>query len=158
MFAISSLASRQIFFVGIGGFDTHDAQARTLPALLGQVDGAVAAFQSTIEGMGLANSVTLFTASDFGRTLAINGDGTDHGWGGHHFVVGGAVKGGEIYGSIPPAAFGHEADSGGGRLIPGLAVDQYAAELGRWLGLDQSELAAALPNLGRFDPLTSSFL
>ena len=93
-----------------------------------------------MEMMGFSNSETLFTASDFGRTLAVNGDGTDHGWGGHHFVVGGAFRGGEIYGSVPPPAIGHDADSGGGRLISSLPVDHYAAELGRWFGLTGNEL------------------
>lgn len=151
-------ASRQVFFVGLGGFDTHDAQARSLPRLLSQIDGALAAFQASIEAQGLGQQVTLFTASDFGRTLAVNGDGTDHGWGGHQIVLGGAVKGGEIYGTLPPPVFGHDADSGGGRLIPSVAVDTYAAELGRWFGLSESELSSALPGLGNFDPLPNSFV
>ncbi len=151
-------ASRQVFFVGLGGFDTHDAQARALPKLLSQVDGALAAFQTAMEALGLTRDVTLFTASDFGRTLTVNGDGTDHGWGGHQIVLGGAVKGGDIYGSLPPPALGHEADSGGGRLIPSVAVDSYAAEIGRWFGLNKSELSAALPGLNNFDPLSNSFI
>ncbi len=151
-------ASRQIFFVGLGGFDTHDGQARALPALLSQIDGALSAFQTAMETLGLDRDVTLFTASDFGRTLAVNGDGTDHGWGGHQIVLGGAVKGGEIYGALPPPVLGHDADSGGGRLIPFVAVDNYAAELGRWFGLSESELSAALPGLGNFDPLPTSFV
>ena len=151
-------ASRQVFFVGLGGFDTHDAQARALPRLLSQIDGALSAFQASMESLGLARDVTLFTASDFGRTLAVNGDGTDHGWGGHQIVLGGAVKGGEIYGSLPPPTLGHEADSGGGRLIPSMAVDTYAAELGRWFGLTPGELSAALPGLGNFNPLANTFI
>ena len=151
-------ASRQIFFVGLGGFDTHDGQARALPALLSQIDGALSAFQTAMEALGLAREVTLFTASDFGRTLTVNGDGTDHGWGGHQIVLGGAVNGGEIYGTLPPPVLGHDADSGGGRLIPSLAVDSYAAELGRWFGLDESELLSALPGLKNFDPLPTSFV
>lgn len=151
-------ASRQIFFVGLGGFDTHSGQAQNLPKLLSQIDGALAGFQGAMKALGLARDVTLFTASDFGRTLAVNGDGTDHGWGGHQIVLGGAVKGGEIYGSIPPPTLGHEADSGGGRLIPSVAVDSYAAELGRWFGLTESELSAALPGLGNFDFLPNSFI
>jgi len=100
--------------------------------------------------MGLTNDVTLFTASDFGRTLAVNGDGTDHGWGSHHFVIGDAVAGGRIYGDIPPYDFGHDYDSGNGRLIPSVSVEQFAAPLGSWFGLNDAELASALPNLGRF--------
>lgn len=151
-------ASRQVFFVGLGGFDTHSGQAQNLPRLLSQIDGALAAFQAAMKALGLARNVTLFTASDFGRTLAVNGDGTDHGWGGHQIVLGGAVKGGEIYGSLPPPTVGHDADSGGGRLIPSVAVDSYAAELGRWFGVSESELSAALPGLGNFDPLPDSFI
>jgi len=151
-------ASRQVFFVGLGGFDTHSGQAQNLPKLLSQIDGALAAFQAAMEAMGLARDVTLFTASDFGRTLAVNGDGTDHGWGGHQVVLGGEVKGGDIYGALPPPTLGHAADSGGGRLIPSVAVDSYAAELGRWFGLGESERSAALPGLGNFDPLPNRFI
>lgn len=151
-------ASRQVFFVGLGGFDTHSGQAQNLPKLLSQIDGALVAFQAAMETLGLTRDVTLFTASDFGRTLAVNGDGTDHGWGGHQIVLGGAVKGGELYGALPPPTLGHEADSGGGRLIPSVAVDSYAAQLGRWFGLGAAELSAALPGLGNFDPLPNSFI
>ncbi|MEL6258027.1 MAG: DUF1501 domain-containing protein [Pseudomonadota bacterium] len=151
-------ASRQIFFAGLGGFDTHSAQATSLPTLLAELDRAIGAFQSAMAEQGLADSVTLFTASDFGRTLAVNGDGTDHGWGGHHFVVGGGVNGGDIYGSVPAPELGHSADSGGGRLIPSMAVEQYAAQLGSWFGLSNTELATALPNLGNFDPVQSRFI
>ena len=151
-------ASRQIFFVGLGGFDTHSGQAQYLPSLLSQIDAALAAFQTAMDAAGLARDVTLFTASDFGRTLAVNGDGTDHGWGGHQIVLGGAVKGGEIYGTLPPPVLGHDADSGGGRLIPAMAVDSYAAELGRWFGLSESELSEALPGLRNFDPVANRFV
>ncbi|MEL6706703.1 MAG: DUF1501 domain-containing protein [Pseudomonadota bacterium] len=151
-------ASRQIFFVGLGGFDTHSAQAIDLPRLLRELDSGIAAFHSAMVSLGLSQQVTVFTASDFGRTLAVNGDGTDHGWGGHHFAIGGAVRGGEIYGDIPPATIGHDQEVGGGRLIPTLAVDQYAAQLGRWFGLTPSETATALPNLGRFTPPSWEFI
>ncbi|MEL6324584.1 MAG: DUF1501 domain-containing protein, partial [Pseudomonadota bacterium] len=151
-------ASRQIFFVGLGGFDTHSAQAVDLPNLLREIDKSVSAFHSAMAALGLSQQVTVFTASDFGRTLAVNGDGTDHGWGGHHFVVGGAVRGGEIYGDIPPATIDHAQEVGGGRLIPSLAVDQYAAQLGHWFGLTQSEIEAALPNLNRFTPPKWQFI
>ena len=151
-------ASRQIFFVGIGGFDTHSAQAVDLPNLLRELDTGVAAFHSAMTSLGLSQKVTLFTASDFGRTLAVNGDGTDHGWGSHHFVVGGAVRGGDVYGEVPPATIGHAQEVGGGRLIPSLAVDQYAAQLGSWFGLDGAEINAALPNLGRFSQPSWRFI
>ncbi|MEM6746717.1 MAG: DUF1501 domain-containing protein [Pseudomonadota bacterium] len=144
-------ASRQLFFVGTGGFDTHSAQARTLPRLLGNLDSALAAFNSAMAELGLSNDVTLFTASDFGRTLAVNGDGTDHGWGGHQLVMGGAVSGNRIYGSLPEPVLDTEQDTGGGRWIPSLAVEQYADPIGRWWGLTAGEVSAALPNLGNFN-------
>ncbi len=143
-------AQRQIFFVGIGGFDTHSAQATSLPQLLTQIDGAVTAFYNAMVAQGLGNKVTLFTASDFGRTLAVNGDGTDHGWGSHQIVVGDAVNGGLVHGYVPPSVLEHDYDAGGGRLIPTLSVEQYAAPLGRWFGLDNSEVLAALPNRANF--------
>jgi len=142
---------RQVFFAGRGGFDTHSGQASSMTGLLGDIDASVSAFQAAMEAIGESRDVTLFTASDFGRTFAANGDGTDHGWGGHHFVVGGAVAGGEIHGDPPPPGFDHAWDAGGGRLIPSISVDQYAAELGRWFGLSQAELNAALPNLSNFE-------
>ncbi len=141
---------RQIFFVAIGGFDTHSDQVTDLPAKHTEIDTAVTAFYQSLVQMGLTNDVTLFTASDFGRTLAVNGDGTDHGWGSHHFVIGDAVVGGNIYGDIPPYDFGHDYDAGSGRLIPSTAVEQYAAPLGRWFGLDDDEINVALPNLSAF--------
>lgn len=143
-------AKRQVFFVGIGGFDTHDGQASALPALHSQIDGAVTAFFSATQEMGVDQDVTLFTASEFGRTLAENGNGTDHGWGGHHFVVGGGVQGRQILGEVPVADFGHDQDSGGGRLIPTTAVEQLSAPLGRWFGLTDAEVATALPNRANF--------
>ncbi len=150
--------SRQVFFVSAGGFDTHSAQATTLPALQQEISDAVAAFYNATEELGIADEVTTFTAADFGRTLTVNGDGTDHGWGSHHFVVGGAVKGGDIYGDIPVAQLGHDQDSGNGRLIPTVAVEQFADPLGRWFGLNQSELNAALPNLANFPAASPAFI
>ncbi len=150
------LMNRQIFFVAIGGFDTHSNQANDLPGLQQEIDTGVVAFYQAMQELGLSNQVTLFTASDFGRTLAINGDGTDHGWGSHHFVVGNAVQGRNIYGDIPAFDFGHDQDAGSGRLIPTTSVEQFAAPLGRWFGLNDSEVAAALPGLANFaaPPLT----
>ena len=146
----SLLINRQIFFVAIGGFDTHSNQANDLPGLQTEIDQGVVAFYQAMQEIGLASDVTLFTASDFGRTLAINGDGTDHGWGSHHFVVGDAVQGGQIYGDMPPYDFDHDQDAGSGRLIPTTSVEQFAEPLGRWFGLNDGEIAAALPNLGSF--------
>ena len=143
-------ARRQVFFAAIGGFDTHSAQARDLPELQREIDQSITAFYGAMQEMGLGQDVTIFTASEFGRTLAINGDGTDHGWGSHQFVVGNAVTGKQIYGDIPPYDFGHDYDAGGGRLIPSTSVEQFAEPLGRWFGLNSAELAVALPNFGNF--------
>jgi uncharacterized protein (DUF1501 family) len=142
---------RQVFFVGAGGFDTHSNQAGSLPGLQRQVDGAITAFYESMQELGLASDVTLFTASDFGRTLTVNGDGSDHGWGGHHFIIGGDVNGKQIYGDIPPAQLGHSLDAGNGRLIPSTSLHQFAAPMGRWFGLSDAELALALPGLSNFD-------
>ena len=152
--------NRQVFLVGAYGYDTHSAQADILPGLHGDLNSGVAAFTEALKNMGVFDQVTLATASDFGRTLRANGDGTDHGWGGHHFVVGGAVNGGQLYGSIPDPIFEHVQDAGSGRLIPTIAVDQYAASLGRWLGLNDSDLEYVLPNWRNFsaDPLAELML
>lgn len=142
--------NRQVFMVGIRGFDTHAGQAATLPVLQAEVDKAIIAFYAATQEMGLEENITTFTASEFGRTLTVNGDGTDHGWGNHHFVVGGAVNGGEVYGTVPPYEIGHEQDAGSGRLIPTTSIEQFAAPLGRWFGLSDSDLGGALPGLANF--------
>ena len=142
---------RQVFFVQAGGFDTHQDQHRSLPGLQKRLSDAVARFYRWTEGAGLADAVTTFTASDFGRTLTPNATGTDHGWGNHHLVVGGAVRGGRIVGEVPETVLDHGQDLGRGRLVPTLATSQYAASLGRWFGLSDGQLADALPGLGRFD-------
>lgn len=142
--------SRQIFFVGTGGFDTHSSQASSLPALHANIAGSMRAFYDATAEMGVAGSVAAFTASDFGRTLTINRDGTDHGWGGHHFVIGGGVNGGRMIGQFPQPVVGHVQDSGNGRLIPTTSVDQFAATLGAWFGLTSGELQDALPGLSNF--------
>ncbi|NNE57018.1 MAG: DUF1501 domain-containing protein [Hellea sp.] len=149
---------RQIFFVAIGGFDTHSNQATDLPGLHTEIDTGVTAFYESLVQMGLTSDVTLFTASDFGRTLAVNGDGTDHGWGSHHFVVGDAVAGRNIFGDVPPYDFGHDYDAGSGRLIPSTSVEQFAEPMGRWFGLNDTELLAALPNLGSFSAPSLTFV
>ncbi|MEM9494808.1 MAG: DUF1501 domain-containing protein [Pseudomonadota bacterium] len=143
--------SRQVFFVGMGGFDTHSNQANSIPELHADIAGGMRAFYDATEEIGAANDVTAFTASDFGRTLTVNRDGTDHGWGGHHFVVGGAVNGNRMLGDFPPPAVGHSQDTNNGRLIPTTSVDQYAATFGRWFGLSNGELTDALPGLNNFN-------
>lgn len=141
---------RQVFFVSLGGFDNHDNLMQDHPRLMGQVDEAMNAFyQATVE-LGVANQVTSFTASDFGRTLSNNGNGSDHGWGGHHFVTGGAVKGGQFYGTAPHVSLNTDDQVGQGRLLPTMAVDQIAATLAQWFGVAPSELSTMLPRIGNF--------
>lgn len=144
-------ASRQVFFVKMGGFDTHANHAEDIPVLHAKMAAAIASFNAGMEAIGLSESVTLFTASDFGRTLNANSTGTDHGWGCHHFVVGGAVKGGRITGQMPEFTDGHAQDFGRGIMIPTTSIEQYAAPLGRWFGLSESELAGVFPELSRFN-------
>lgn len=143
---------RQVFYVSLGGFDLHDNLITQHAKLLGQLDSALNSFyQATVE-LGVADKVTAFTASDFGRTLSSNGDGSDHGWGGHHFVVGGAVNGKNFYGTAPSVDIGNTAQDhvGQGRLIPTTSVDQYAATLAKWHGVNESDLYSILPNLKNF--------
>jgi uncharacterized protein (DUF1501 family) len=142
--------SRQIFFVSTGGFDSHDNQNDDQPGLLGNVSASIASFYAALQEMGLENSVTLFTQSDFGRTLTSNGDGSDHAWGGVQFVVGGAVRGQEIYGSYPVLSINGPDDVGGGRIIPTTSSDQYAATLARWFGVQDSNLPLVAPSIGNF--------
>jgi uncharacterized protein (DUF1501 family) len=151
--------SRQVYFVSTGGFDTHNNQANSLPGLHGNFAASIAAFHAAMTELGEQNNVTLFTASDFGRTTIDNGDGTDHGWGAHHFVVGGAVNGRNIYGELPGFDLGAEHfTKSRGRLIPAVSVEQYAATLGSWFGLSGSELSTVLPNLGNFNTSNLGFM
>jgi uncharacterized protein (DUF1501 family) len=149
---------RQVFFVSMGGFDTHANQMRDQPLLMSKVALSADYFLGSLGRLGLLNNVTLFTASDFGRTLNSNGAGCDHGWGSHHFVAGGAVKGGQICGRFPVTALGTEDDVGSGRLLPSNSVTEYAATLGRWMGLNASELAYVLPTVGNFSGAGTRFL
>ncbi len=142
--------SRQIFFVGIGGFDSHSGQANAIPARHAEIASSMRAFYDATTEMGVSNDVTAFTASDFGRTLTVNRDGTDHGWGAHHLVVGGGLAGNRMHGGFPQPVLGHDQDAGNGRLVPTTAVDQYAATFGRWFGLNDTELDDALPGLSNF--------
>jgi uncharacterized protein (DUF1501 family) len=141
---------RQTFFVEMGGWDHHGG-LENHPAMLGQVSQAVGEFYRAMVELGLENKVTLFTASDFGRTITSNGRGTDHAWGGHQFVVGGAVEGGKIFGRYPSLDLGNDLDTGRGRFIPTTSVDEYVADLALWMGVSPTNLAGlVLPNLSNF--------
>jgi uncharacterized protein (DUF1501 family) len=142
--------NRQIFYVQLGSFDTHNNQAQLHATLLTQLGQALEYFDGLMTAVGLENQVTTFTASDFGRTLTSNSNGTDHGWGSHHFVVGGAVQGQDIYGQYPVVGANQANDVGAGRLIPTISVDQYAGTLARWFGLSDGQIRQILPNLGNF--------
>ncbi|WP_298208481.1 DUF1501 domain-containing protein [Acidovorax sp.] len=150
-------ANRQVFMVSLGGFDLHDNLISNQLVLMQRVSEAMSAFYQATVDLGVANKVTAFTASDFGRTLSSNGDGSDHGWGGHQLVVGGAVNGKAFYGKAPPVSVGNSATDandqwhvGQGRLLPSTSVDQYAATLASWFGVSGTELAGVLPNLRNF--------
>ncbi len=148
---------RQVFFVSLGGFDLHDNLMAKQPVLLGQVSSALTAFHEATVSLKVAEQVTAFTASDFGRTLQSNGDGSDHGWGAHHFLVGGSVRGQAFYGQAPPVSVTNSTTDtddqwhvGQGRLLPSTSVDQYAATLAKWFGVPTSAMATIVPNLRQF--------
>jgi uncharacterized protein (DUF1501 family) len=148
---------RQVFFVRTGGFDLHNAEV-TLgnttngahAGLLRDISQSLSAFNNALVQIGAQNQVTTFTASDFGRTYNTNGDGSDHGWGSHHLVMGGAVNGGDIYGRMPAFAINGPDDTGRGRWIPSTSVDEYSATLAKWFGVSATDLPTVLPNIGRF--------
>ncbi|MDB5917231.1 MAG: Tat pathway signal protein [Massilia sp.] len=144
-------AGRQVFFVSMGGFDNHDQMLTVHPGLMTSVAGALAAFYKATAELGLADKVTTFTASDFGRTMSGNNDGSDHGWGSMHFVLGGAVKGRNFYGTAPVVANNGPDDVGQGRLLPTTSVDQLAATLGSWLGVSDSDMLGLLPSLVNYN-------
>ncbi len=151
-------ARRQVFFVSLGGFDTHDNQLTTQPGLHTQVANALAYFYDATVTMGVANNVTSFTGSDFGRTLTSNGDGSDHGWGSHHFILGGAVRGQRYYGTFPIMGLNNNDEVGSGRLLPTTSVDQYAATLAKWFGVADSDMSLVLPNIGNFGSANLGFM
>jgi uncharacterized protein (DUF1501 family) len=155
-------ANRQIFFCALGGFDTHAAQLETQSSLYPLLSQGLAAFYGALAEMGVQNNVVTFTASEFGRTFqpTSQGDGSDHGWGGHQLVLGGSVAGGEVYGSFPNFALDGPDDSGDGRgrWVPTTSVDQYAATLCSWLGVSDADLLATLPNLKNYPSKSLPFL
>ncbi len=143
---------RQIFFVSLGGFDTHNGQAQSHVSLYAQLGQAMATFYKATVKLGVSSNVTTFTLSDFGRTFRpAAGQGTDHAWGSHHLVMGGSVRGGDFYGAYPTLGLTGPDDAGSdGRWIPTTAVDQYAATLATWYGAPSGDLPVIFPNIGRF--------
>lgn len=149
---------RQVFFARLGGWDLHDSQVGAHEELLAELSDAMKSFYDATVELGVANDVTTFTASDFGRTMVTNGDGSDHGWGSHHFIMGGAVKGGDFYGNMPDLSVGGPDDTNNGRWIPKISVDEYNATLARWFGVSDSDLPVILPNIGRFETTDLGFM
>lgn len=149
---------RQVFFVGLGGFDVHNNLLQDHPPLLSEINSALSSFYAATEELLIMDNVTTFTASDFGRTLNSNGDGTDHGWGGHHMILGGAVNGGEYYGLAPELGSDGPNDVGRGRLLPTTAVEQMAATLGSWFGCSDQEIRDILPAISNFSETDLGFL
>jgi uncharacterized protein (DUF1501 family) len=151
-------AKRQVFMVSLGGFDTHSALTATHPALMTTLGSAMAAFYQATVDLGVADSVTTFTGTDFGRTLLSNNEGSDHGWGGMQFVLGGAVKGKSFVGSAPALANNGADDVGQGRLLPTTSVDQLGATLATWFGVSATDQASVLPNLGNYSLKNLGFM
>ena len=147
---------RQTFFIEVGGWDHHDEVILNQAAMLPVVSRALSEFQAALVELDVADQVTTFTASDFGRTLSSNGRGSDHAWGGNHMVMGGAVAGGDMYGRYPDLYLGSPLDTGRGRLIPTTSVDEYFADLALWFGVPESDLPLILPNIGRFRSLPAT--
>ncbi len=151
-------AKRQIFFIRLGGWDTHAGQAADHPRLLETLATGLDEFSRALVEMGVSSQVTTFTASEFGRTLSANGDGTDHGWGGHHLVMGGAVAGGKIYGTMPEWKLDGADDAGKGRIVPSTSNDQFGATLAKWFGIADGELDTLFPNLKNFTQRDLGFM
>jgi uncharacterized protein (DUF1501 family) len=150
---------RQIFFAQAGGFDNHQNQIVDQGNRFNEVGPALRAFYNALTALGMQDQVTLFTLSDFGRTLRVNDGGSDHAWGNHHIVMGGAVRGGQTYGTFPNQALGGPDDTDrDGRWIPTTAVDQYAATLAKWFGVADADIPAVVPNIARFPTRDLGFM
>ena len=147
---------RQTFFVLYGGWDHHEELVNSQNSMLPVVSKAMGEFNQSLKEINMHKNVTTFTASDFARTLSSNGRGSDHAWGGNHMVMGGAVKGGRIFGNYPDLAPGSALDTGRGRLIPTLSTDEYFAELALWFGAKKADLPLIFPNINRFYSLNSN--
>lgn len=150
--------SRQVFFCQLYGWDMHGSQLEAHGPLLAELSQALSAFYAATVELNVANAVTTFTASDFGRTYTSNGDGTDHGWGNHQLVMGGAVQGGDLYGAMPSLQIGGPDDVGRGRWIPAVSVDEYSAAMAQWFGVSPTNLPTVLPNFSRFGGGNLAFL
>ncbi len=150
---------RQVFFAQAGGFDNHQNQIQDQSGRFNEVGPALRAFYDAIVALGVQDQVTLFTLSDFGRTLRVNDGGSDHAWGNHHIILGGAVRGGQTYGTFPDLALGGPDDTDSdGRWIPTTAVDQYAATLAKWFGVPDADIPAVVPNIARFPSRDLGFM
>jgi uncharacterized protein (DUF1501 family) len=151
--------SRQIFFCSVGGYDTHGDQLTAHANLLDELNAALASFYQATVDLGVADKVTTFTASDFGRTYPVNnGDGSDHGWGNHQIILGGAVRGGDLYGHMPALVVDGPDDTDDGRWIPTTSVDEYSATLAKWFGVTPTDMATVFPNLSRFSSPDLGFM
>ena len=143
--------NRQIFFLEKGGWDHHNSVIVPQSDLFTEINSAIEIFWENIVNLGLENNVVLYTASDFGRTLTSNGSGSDHAWGGNHFIISGSANGGKIFGEYPILSTGGPYDIGRGRILPTTSVDAYMAELAGWFGVPQSEITTVIPNIYNFD-------
>jgi uncharacterized protein (DUF1501 family) len=151
--------TRQVFFCSLGGFDTHSGQSWEQWSLFQQLSAAMLSLYNATVEMGIADKVTTFTESDFGRTLQPSGTGSDHGWGSHHLVLGGAVKGGDVYGAFPAPALGGPDDANTrGVLIPTTSLDQYGATMAKWFGVPAGSMATVFPNLANFSVSDVGFM
>lgn len=149
---------RQVFFVSLKGFDTHSDLLRRHDKQMSLVDDALASFYEATEELNVTQSVTTFTASDFGRTFSSNGNGSDHGWGSHHMIMGGAVNGKDFYGQSPEIGLDTAEDVGQGRMLPTTSIDQYSATLAKWFGVPNSDLRLIAPNLHNFNNQDLGFM
>jgi uncharacterized protein (DUF1501 family) len=151
-------AKRQVFFAWNGAFDMHDDLTKAHGPKLGDMSACMSGFYAAMVALGLQDQVTLFTASDLGRVLVSNCDGCDHGWGGHHFIVGGSVRGGQVYGAWPQTRLGGNQDIGNGIMIPTTSVDQHMATLAKWMGVSAGNVADIVPRIGRYNVQDLGFM